>query len=186
MGGVHCARVPAQSIVPPRTITTESGTGAAPVPSNNVAPTSARGGGGVPGGAENAVVTAIFKSGTNDFHGNAFEFVRNSALDARNFFDVQKPEFHRYQFGGSAGGPIKKNQTFFFADYEELRDNKGISHTSDTLSADARNGLLCAKVGADPCGSKTSVPISARVRPYLAFFPIANGAVNGDTDDVLF
>src|SRR2546428_10854296 len=60
-GGGHWARVPAQSIVPPRTITTESGTGGAPVPSTSVAPTSARGGGGVPGGAENAVVTAILQ-----------------------------------------------------------------------------------------------------------------------------
>src|SRR5437879_2925773 len=58
-GGGHWARVPAQSIVPPRTITTESAIGAAPVPSR-VVPTSARGGGGVPGVAENAVVTAIF------------------------------------------------------------------------------------------------------------------------------
>ena len=121
------------------------------------------------GRSTGGVVTAVFKSGANDFHGNAFEFLRNSALDARNFFDVAKPEFHRYQFGGSAGGPLRKNQTFFFGDYEELRENRGISHTSDTLSPDARIGLLCVKSGADPCASKTSVPIAARVRPYLAF-----------------
>jgi len=60
-GGGHWARVPAQSILPPRSTTTESWTGGTPVPSTSVAPTRARGGGGVPGGAENAVVTAIFQ-----------------------------------------------------------------------------------------------------------------------------
>src|SRR3989475_935519 len=133
------------------------------------------------GRSTGGVVTAIFKSGTNEFHGNAFEFVRNSALDARNFFDVDKPEFHRYQFGGSAGGPIKKNSTFVFADYEELREHKGIPHTSDTLSPDARNGLVCVRVGAAPCGAKTSVAVSPQIRRYLPFFPIANGAITGDT-----
>jgi Carboxypeptidase regulatory-like domain len=133
------------------------------------------------GRSTGGVVTAVFKSGTNDFHGNVFEFVRNSALDGKNYFDVQKPPFQRYQFGGSAGGPLIKNKTFIFADYEELRESKGISHNSDTLSPDARNGLLCVKVGSDPCGAKTSVPISPRIQPYLAFFPIANGPINGDT-----
>ena len=133
------------------------------------------------GRSTGGVVTAVFKSGTNDFHGNVFEFVRNSALDARNFFDVEKATFERYQFGGSAGGPITRNKTFLFADYEELREHKGLPHTSDTLSADARNGLLCVRSGADPCASKTPVAIAPQVRPYLAFFPIANGAVTGDT-----
>jgi hypothetical protein len=133
------------------------------------------------GRSTGGVVTAIYKSGTNDFHGTTFEFVRNSALDARNFFDVEKPAFQRYQFGGSAGGPLKKGKTFLFADYEELREHKGIPHTSDTLSLDARNGLVCVRSGSDPCASKTSVPIAAPIRPYLAFFPIANGSVTGDT-----
>ncbi len=133
------------------------------------------------GRSTGGVVTAVFKSGTNEFHGNAFEFVRNSALDARNFFDVEKPTFRRYQFGGSAGGPIERNKTFMFSDYEELRENKGIPHTSDTLSPDARNGLVCVRVGSDPCGSKTSVAIAPQVRPYLAFLPAANGAISGDT-----
>jgi len=133
------------------------------------------------GRSTGGVVTAVFKSGTNDFHGNLFAFTRNSKLDANNFFDVQKPAFHRYQSGGSAGGPLVKNKTFIFGDYEELRESKGISHNSDTLSPDARNGLLCVSVGSDPCGAKTSVPISARIQPYLAFFPIANGAITGDT-----
>jgi len=51
--------------------------------------------------------------------------VRNSAFDAPNYFDIEKAEFRRNQYGGSAGGPIKKNKTFIFGDYEELRENKG-------------------------------------------------------------
>jgi Carboxypeptidase regulatory-like domain len=133
------------------------------------------------GRSTGGVVTAVFKSGGNEFRGNVFEFVRNSALDGKNYFDVQKPPFQRYQFGGSAGGPIIKNKTFVFADYEELRESRGISHNSDTLSPDARNGLVCVKVGSNPCGAKTSVPISPRIQPYLAFFPVANGPINGDT-----
>ena len=133
------------------------------------------------GRSTGGVVTAIFKSGTNEFHGNAFEFVRNSALDARNYFDVDKPAFQRYQFGGSAGGPIAKNRTFVFADYEELREHKGISHTSDTLSPDARNGIACVRSGSDPCASKMVIGVAPRVQPYLAFFPVANGAITGDT-----
>src|SRR5438105_2960467 len=133
------------------------------------------------GRSTGGVVTAVLKSGTNEFHGTMFEFLRNSALDARNFFDTERPDFRRNQYGGSAGGPIKRNKMFVFGDYEELRENKGIPHTSDTLSPDARNGLVCVRVGSDPCGSRTSVTIAPQIRPYLAFFPIANGAITGDT-----
>src|SRR5207245_1839702 len=128
------------------------------------------------GRSTGGVVTAVLKSGTNEFHGTMFEFLRNSALDARNFFDTEKPDFRRNQYGGSAGGPIKRNKTFVFGDYEELRENKGIPHTSDTLSPDARNGLVCVRVGSDPCGSKPSITIAPQTRPYLALFPIANRA----------
>lgn len=144
------------------------------------------------GRSTGGVVTAVFKSGTNQFHGGIFEFLRNSALDARNFFDIQKPGFQRNQFGGSAGGPIKKNKTFIFGDYEELHDHKGLAHQSVTLSPNARNGVvLCPSVRVqrlpagckfppDP-GSTYTVTIPASIRPYLAFFPIANGQINGDT-----
>src|SRR5579864_7205729 len=80
------------------------------------------------GRSTGGVVTAIYKSGTNEFHGGVFEFLRNDAFDARNFFDGQKPPFRRNQFGGSAGGPIIKNKTFIFGDYEELREVKGLAH----------------------------------------------------------
>ncbi len=81
----------------------------------NVAPAEFGRGGG-------AIVNAIIKSGTNDFHGSAFEFARNSALDATPFFSgTGKPVFIRHQFGGTIGGPIWRNKTFFFADYQGLR-----------------------------------------------------------------
>ena len=77
----------------------------------------------------------VSKTGTNQFHGSAFEFLRNSALDAANFFDKptaangfrRLPEFQRNNFGGSFGGPIQKDKTFFFATYEGLRENLGVT-----------------------------------------------------------
>ncbi len=77
-----------------------------------------------------AVVNIVTKSGTNAFHGGALEYFRNNALDARNFFnfepDPQNP-FHNNQFGGSLGGPVVRDKTFFFADYEGLRETGGQS-----------------------------------------------------------
>jgi hypothetical protein len=68
------------------------------------------------------VVNAVSRSGSNSFHGSAYEFLRNSALDARNFFDgSSKPPFRQNQFGGSLGGPIKKDKLFFFVNNEELK-----------------------------------------------------------------
>src|SRR5262249_52251953 len=74
-----------------------------------------------------AVVNVISRSGSNSIHGSAFEFLRNQVFDARAFFDGAKPPFQQNQFGGSIGGPIKKNKTFFFADYQGQR-----LHTSAT------------------------------------------------------
>ena len=71
-----------------------------------------------------AVVNVITRSGTNDLHGSAFEFIRNQLFDARGFFDGQKAQYQQNQFGGSIGGPIKKNKTFFFGDYEGSRNRR--------------------------------------------------------------
>lgn len=74
------------------------------------------------GGAGGGIINLVSKSGTNSLHGTAFEFLRNSALDARNFFDREDvPPFKRNQFGGSVGGPVRKNRTFIFGAYEGLR-----------------------------------------------------------------
>src|ERR1700732_1819216 len=70
------------------------------------------------------VVNAITRSGTNELHGTIYEFLRNNALDARNFFDTQIPPFRRNQFGADAGGPIRKDKIFVFGDYEGIRQSK--------------------------------------------------------------
>jgi len=74
-----------------------------------------------------AVVNVVTKSGTNDWHGDAFEFFRNEALNSKGFYDIIKPAFNQNQFGGTLGGPIKKDKTFFFASYEGRRIQQGVS-----------------------------------------------------------
>jgi hypothetical protein len=74
-------------------------------------------------------VLVTTKSGTNDFHGSLFEFLRNTSLDAKSFFAVLPEKFNLNQFGGSLGGPIRKNKTFFFLDGEQKYQRKGITFT---------------------------------------------------------
>ena len=89
------------------------------------------------------VVNAITRSGTNQFHGSAYEFIRNSAVDARNFFDGTKPPpFKRNQFGAAAGGPIRKDKTFIFGDYESVRQSLGTTAPSRVLSGPGRQGVI--------------------------------------------
>ena len=130
------------------------------------------------GRSSGGVVNAITKSGDNGVHGSAFEFIRNSDLDARNFFDQSLPPFRRNQFGGSVGGPIKKDKLFYFGNYEGLKQFLGQTINAQTLSPNARNGIICAN---SACTSTTQVAINPLVKPYLALFPVANGSINGDT-----
>src|SRR5581483_8414090 len=119
------------------------------------------------GKTSGGVVNAVTRSGTNQFHGSAYEFLRNSALDARNFFDAaQIPPFKRNQVGGAIGGPIFKSRTFFFADYEGIRQSKGITSFTTVPSPAARTGLLCSNpAGADPSSPCTPFPIPGGVDP---------------------
>jgi hypothetical protein len=71
-------------------------------------------------------IEVVTKSGTNAFHGDAFEFLRNTDLDARNYFSPTRGAFDQNQFGGTLGGPIRKNKVFFFADYQGTRSTQGI------------------------------------------------------------
>ena len=96
-----------------------------------------------------AVVNVITRSGSNELHGSAFEFLRNQVFDARNFFDAAKPPFQQNQFGGAIGGPIRRNKTFFFADYQGLR-----VHTSATQ-------LLSEPTLAMRAGDFSAVPVSS-------------------------
>lgn len=74
-----------------------------------------------------AIVNVVTKSGTNDWHGSAFEFLRNDKFDSRNFFDSTRGAFQQNQFGGTIGGPIIKNRLFIFGDYQGSRQSRGIS-----------------------------------------------------------
>lgn len=87
-----------------------------------------------------AVVNIATRSGSNEFHGEVFDFLRNDALDARNFFDGPEPgPFKRNQFGAAVGGPIVKNRVFFFSTYEGLRHRQGLTINSGVLRDDERN-----------------------------------------------
>ena len=137
------------------------------------------------GRGASGVVNAITKSGTNDYHGSLYYFHRNSALDARNFFDGLKiAPFRRHQFGGALGGAIKKDKTFFFTNYERLSEIKGLSFNSDTISENTRRGVLCnpgSPLANGICTNTRQVTIDPRMRPYLDLYPVANAAVTGDT-----
>ena len=94
-------------------------------------------------GKGGAVVNVVLKSGTNQFHGNVYEFLRNSAFDAKNFFDdpsLPIPPFKQNQFGGTFGGPLKKNKIFFFADYQGTRIRQSLTDISTVPPLSERNG----------------------------------------------
>src|SRR6059036_4347392 len=87
-------------------------------------------------------VSIVTSSGTNQWHGNLFEYMRNSALDARDFFEDAKGPFKRHQFGGALGGPLKKDKAFLFGNYEGFRERWGVPSTAIVPSARARQGFL--------------------------------------------
>jgi carboxypeptidase family protein/TonB-dependent receptor-like protein len=125
------------------------------------------------GRTSGGVINVVTRSGKNAFHGSLYEFLRNSALDARNFFDGPViPAFKRNQFGGSAGAPIKKDRTFIFGDYEGLRQSLGVTSVNTVPSVAARGGQL----------STGAVSVDPAVAKFLtAFYPLPNGQVAGDT-----
>lgn len=129
---------------------------------SNFRPEIGRGGG---------VMNITIKSGTNKFHGEAFDFLRNSALDARNFFDYSSPRrlpnFVQNQFGGTFGGPIRKDKTFFFADYQGFRQRQGLTYITIVPGPAIRNG-----------------DFSATDRPI--YDPNTNAYVNGQQTRQLF
>src|SRR6202790_2643169 len=123
------------------------------------------------GKTSGGVVNAITRSGTNQIHGSGYEFLRNSALDAKNYFDDPTksiPPFTRTEFGGAVGVPIFKNRTFFFADYEGIRQSKGITTVTDVPSAAARNGDLCSNADNpnNPC-TPSHVTVDSAAQMYF-------------------
>ena len=118
-------------------------------------------------------VSIVTTSGTNQLHGDAFEFLRNSKLDARNFFDQAGiPPFKRNQFGGALGGPLKKDKLFLFGNYEGFRQRLGISDVAVVPDALARQGFL--PIG--PNNSEIQVPnLKTGMLPFFAWWPASNG-----------
>jgi len=115
-------------------------------------------------------INAITKSGTNAWHGSLFHFLRNDNFDARNFFDpAKRPDFKRNQFGGSIGGPLRKDKDFFFFTVESLRDRLGRTISSIVPDNSARAGIL-------PDGPVTLNPA---IVPFLNEMPRPNGAARG-------
>jgi hypothetical protein len=148
------------------------------------------------GKTSGGVVNAITRSGTNAFHGSAYEFLRNSALDARNFFEdptQPKAAFRRNQFGGTIGGPIVKDHTFFFADYEGNRQSKGIATLDTVPSPNARQGVLqCTSDdvanNVPGCTSTTNthtVTVDPAVQKYLPLY-LTPQDCGADTCQVVF
>jgi len=125
------------------------------------------------GRAGGAVFTAVSKSGSNDFHGAAYEFLRNSSLDAKNYFDSKTakiPPLRRNQFGAVLTGPIRRNKLFFMANFEANLERLAQTQTAVVPNAEARAGRL-------PSGNVTVSPLSA---PYVNLYPLPNGRDYGD------
>jgi hypothetical protein len=121
-----------------------------------------------------AQVNVILNSGSNDFHGSAFEFHRNAALDARNFFapaSEPKPKYIRNQFGGSLGGPISRNRTFFFADYEGTRSREGITRITNVPTALERAGNFSQSLFGVPTNPFTGQPFDNGIIPDFFIHP---------------
>lgn len=123
-------------------------------------------------GAQVSIVTA---SGANQVHGSVYEFLRNSDLDARNFFDFGPiPRFQRNEFGAAAGAPIKKDRTFIFGNYEGFRQRLALSDVTLVPDNNARQGLI-----ENPDGSFTKVGVTPAAQSLLALWPQQNGPTLG-------
>jgi len=119
-------------------------------------------------GAQVSIVTA---SGSNEVHGSVYEFLRNNDLDARNFFDQGPvPQFQRNEFGAALGGPIQKNKTFLFGNYEGFRQHLGLSDVTLVPDNNARLGYL-----PDASGKLVHVGVAPGVGNLLSLWPVQNG-----------
>src|SRR5882762_2366997 len=129
------------------------------------------------GRTSGAVINSVTKSGTNNFHGSSYFFDRDKIFDARNYFDpATKPPFRRIQFGASAGGPIIKDRTFIFGDYEGIRENQSLSFSDIVPSQNARAGQLASG----------PIIVDQAVKPALALWPLPNAGLRGNGDTGVF
>ena len=136
-------------------------------------------------GGNGAVINASSRPGTNSFHGSAFEFLRNNVLESRNFFDgANPPTFRRNQFGGSVGGPIRKDKIFFFANYEGLRQTQVVTSqvtvpdecAHQFLTSTATPGVCGAPVPQNGTPFATNPIVQQAIRNTMGLWP--NTAVN--------
>src|SRR5881409_3134321 len=112
-------------------------------------------------------VSIVTSSGTNDWHGNLFEYMRNSALDTRDFFQTQKGPFKRHQFGGSIGGPLKKDKLFVFGNYEGFQQRLAQSTRTIYPDVQSRQGLL-------PCYLAYPANVAGACPDRGAYVPVPN------------
>jgi len=140
------------------------------------------------------VIEAVTKTGSNQFHGALFEFHRDAALNARNYFDIGSrpiPPFVRNQFGAGIGGPLVQDRSFFFANYEGFRQVQASTAIATVPNALARQGLLPSASKPGGCNNAArsacvAVKTDPRVHQFLDLLPSSNGADNGDgTGDVI-
>lgn len=123
-------------------------------------------------------ISIVTKSGGNDFHGSVFEYLRNDALDARNFFDgSNKSPLRLNQFGGSLGGRIIKEKLFFFGHYEGLRQRAGFPLVGQVPSLAVRNLPVCGAAG-----QTTPRCVDASVKPLFGAFPVGNRGATSNPD----
>jgi hypothetical protein len=132
------------------------------------------------------VVSIVTRAGTNQFHGSVYEFFRNDIFDARNVLQTsgKKPELRQNQFGGSIGGPIFKDRTFFFGDYEGLRQVVGQTYTKTTLTQAEYNDIHSLNGGSPQAllaaGNGTQgLPIDPIAFAYLSLYPAPNAGAPG-------
>jgi hypothetical protein len=132
--------------------------------SANYGPEYGRGNGGV--------LNSITRSGSNEFHGTFFEYLRNSKLDARNFFDrgATPPPFKRNQFGFTLSGPVRKDKTYFMGSYEAMRDRLNQTQVDFYPDEEARRGIITDASGR----TIRIVQVNPRVKPYLDLMPLPN------------
>jgi Carboxypeptidase regulatory-like domain/TonB dependent receptor len=140
------------------------------------------------GGHGGAVIETTTKSGGNQLHGSLWELHRDASLDAKNYFDLPMnpiPPFVRNQFGAGIGGPLKRDHTFFFANYEGFREVEASTAIATAPDPLAHQGLLPSAADPSGCsnadpGGCAAIPINPQIQQFLNLMPVSNGAENGD------
>ena len=140
------------------------------------------------GGHGGAVIDMTTKSGSNQFHGSLWELHRDASMDAKNYFDLGTnpiPPFVRNQFGAGIGGPLSRNRTFFFVNYEGFREVQASTAIATVPDALAHQGLLPSAANPSACSNTNpsgcvAIPMNPLIQPFLNLLPPSNGPGNGD------